>query len=163
MNTKLQTVSTASAMLQTMQKPTQQAKQQASEVKTVQYFRPAEYPKSGKLLFAYTCALLVRIGALEGKPFIISAFKGFYNTNTAFDYHVKQGNIETLGNGMAKLTVKGINKFKLGRVEGMDANQAIEEKVYTALYYLIGNGEWVLGKVIDGFSKDIIKFSIMSK
>lgn len=161
MKTELKNIDTASAMLGVMKKPEQ--KTELKGIKVVKVSRPVEYPKQGKPLFSYTCAILAHLGAIAGKPFSIAAFKGMYNTPTAYTYHVSKGNIKPLENGMAQLTVSGMNKFKAGRMDGKDASQEIIREIFMDIFYLLGQGKWKEGKPAAGFSRELTEFSYSVK
>lgn len=165
MKTQNTQVSTVSAMQNIMQKPSE-TKTDLKGIKVIRAFRPAEYPKSGKGLFTYTCVILARFQAYPNqgnKPFSIAGFKGYYNTPTAYNYHLKQGNIKDLGNGMAQLTVAGANKFHAGRVQGKDASQEILKDLFNRLFMVLGTGKWNEGKIPEGFSKELVEFSYSIK
>lgn len=97
---------------------------------------------SGKLLFAYTLAILDTLGGLTvaRKPFKGRAWTSFYNSATALSHHKRNGNVEALDGGLVKLTSKGLDHFK-GRLDGTNGTQGIDRATVNAFKSAIKSGK----------------------
>lgn len=81
---------------------------------------------AGKALWGYTLAVLTVLGGFTShrKGFSATAFKGFYKSATAYNYHKRLGNFEELRGGKIRLTVAGWNHFS-ARINGNNPSQVV--------------------------------------
>lgn len=92
-------------------------------------YRIQNYYTSGSGLWSYTIAVLTVLGGFSAKRGLmrISDFKSFYNSPTAFTYHVNTTGYFAKEEGRAgyfRLSVAGFEYFA-GRMNGKTSNQAV--------------------------------------